>query len=61
MDKNITEHDKALLSEARALHFAEWYRARDLADKAESSKVRDALLSIEAELYHIEESVTGSA
>ena len=60
MDKNITEHDKALLREAHALHFTEWYRVRDLADKAESSSVKDALLSIEAELYHIEECVTGS-
>lgn len=47
----MTEHDKNLLRQAKALHHTDWYVAGDLAEQADSPETARELRRIEGSLY----------
>lgn len=57
--ENLTENDKQLLAQAHNLTYCDWYKADEMAEKADSEEVKEELLFIGRVLYHKEEYYAG--
>ena len=53
--ESLTEGDKNLIAQAEKIHYTEWFKAGELAEKAESELAKNILRNIETNLYHQEE------
>lgn len=56
----LTEKDKELIRKAERLHWADWYEADFLAEKADTEAARERLRRIATTLYHAEEASIGN-